>query len=334
MRILPPLIALGLSACITTPPLKPKPPEVKPEQKPNVLLHLGDDVARDGDQASAISLYRTAAKTNPSDPEPLVHLGEAFTAANDADRAEQAFRGALALDKDRRDARFGLAIALIAQRRLGEALPVLQAMDNGKPDPRLLRAEGTALAMLGRAAEAQAVFRRGLAAAPTDATLHGDLALSLALSHDEAGALAEMRAAVAAPQPDPREDANAVLVLGLLGHDDEARQRGAKTIGSDATQTLLARVDAARHAANAGEEAAALGVLTSGSPSAPPARTGLLPAPENTMPVTAPAPASAPAPAADYSPTNSARLAAPSPTGPTPTPSQTHPGMPAGNPAP
>ena len=273
-----------LAACVTSPPPRPTPPAVKASDKPQILTRLGDDVRKNGDPASAVALYRSASAAAPHDPVPLTHLGEALNDAGDPQRAEQAFRTALTLQPQNQAAQHGLAVALLAQGRAAEALPLLQALDRPGAGARLLGAEGTALDMLGRHPEAQATYRRGLQADPTDAALHGNLALSLALQGQAGPALAELRAAVGAPQPDPRQEANAVLVLALLGRTDEARQRGSQTLGAAGTQSLIDRAEAARHTTDPVRQAQSLGVLTSASPAAPAAPLSLLPPP----PVSAP----------------------------------------------
>jgi Flp pilus assembly protein TadD len=259
------------------------------------MLRIADDVKRSGDGRGAIILYRGAAQEAPSDPLPLQRLGTALLDANEAERAEQAFRSALTLRADDPPARRGLALSLLAQGRAAEALPILQTLEASGSDARLLRAEGTAFDMLGRSAEAQAAFRRGIARAPSDADLHGNLALSLALSGNAADALAELRAALAAPQPDPRQEGNAVLVLSLLGRTAEAEVRGTQTLGTEATISLMRRAARARAAETSADRLAALGVLTSSLTAAPPATSSLLPPPETTS-VTGAAPANSEAP--------------------------------------
>jgi Flp pilus assembly protein TadD len=276
-------VALGLigmlAACVTSPPPRPTPPAVKAADKPRILTRLGDDVRRSGDAASAVALYQSASAAAPRDPVPLTHLGEALNDSGDPQRAEQAFRTALTLQPDDKAAQHGLAVALLAQGRPAEALTLLQALDKPGAGARLLGAEGTALDMLGRRQEAQAVYRRGLQADPTDAALHGNLALSLALEGQQSAALTELRAAIGAPQPDPRQEANAVLVLALLNRVDEARARGAQTIGPAGTETLIGRADLARQTGDPLRQAQALGVLTSARPAQPPAPRTLLPPP-------------------------------------------------------
>jgi Flp pilus assembly protein TadD len=272
-----------LSACVTSPPPRPLPPAVKAADKPHMLTRLGDDVRRGGDAAGAVALYRAAAAAAPRDPVPLTNMGEALNEAGDPQRAEQAFRAALTLQTGDPAAQQGLAVALLAQGRPAEALPLLQALDKPGAGARLLGAEGTALDMLGRHADAQAVYRRGLQADPTDAALHGNLALSLALAGQAEASLAELRAAIGAPLPDPRQEANAVLVLVLLDRLDEARVRGGQTIGPAGTEMLIDRAATARQTSDPLLQAQALGVLTAPGMAAAP--RSLLPPPLVTAPM-------------------------------------------------
>jgi tetratricopeptide (TPR) repeat protein len=217
---------------------------------------------RSGDAAGALGLYRAASAADPRNADVLQRMGAAFLALHDAPRAEQAFRGALASEPRNRAARRGLALALLEEGNAAQALPILQQLAADSSDPALLRAEGTALDMVGQPRAAQAVYRQGLRLDPIDADLHGDLALSLALSGDAADALAQMQAAIASPNPDPRQNANAVLVLALTGNAAAARTRGDATIGGSATDALLARAQQVAAAVDARQRAVAVGMLT------------------------------------------------------------------------
>lgn len=264
-----------------------------------MLTRLGDDMSRGGDPSGAVKLYRAAYQADPSDSHNLQRMGEAFLDMNEPMRAEQAFRGALTLAPGDDATKRGLALSLLAQGRAAEALTLLQQVAADSTDPRLLRAEGTALDMLGRQSEAQAIYRKALGYAPIDADLHGNLALSLALSGDAQDALREMQAAIASPNPDPRQDANVVLVLALTGNVAAAQARGETTIGAAATQELLARADQARAATTAPARAVAIGLMTAGGESEMPLIT---PAPTNPSPA-------APSPVANASPAAPQKIA-------------------------
>lgn len=287
-----------------------------------MLTRLGDDMSRGGDPAGAVKLYRAAYQADPTDPHNLQRMGEAFLEMNAPMRAEQAFRGALTLAPGDDATKRGLALSLLAQGRAAEALSLLQQVAANSTDPRLLRAEGTALDMLGRQTEAQAIYRKALRHAPIDADLHGNLALSLALSGDAQNALREMQASVASPNPDPRQDANVVLVLALTGNVAAAQARGEATIGAAATQELLARANAARSATTAPARAVAIGLMTTGGEHEMPL---IIPAPASPAPV-APSPvanASSPAPRTEVA--QQAEAALPGSPLPTPTTSPTDP---------
>lgn len=244
----------------------PAPPPVQslPQGRPKMLMRLGDDLARSGDEAGALAMYRAALTAAPRDPQVLERMGTAFLALGDGPRAEQAFRGALAIAPGEPGAERGLGLALLAEGEAAAALPILAELATRSPDPRLLGAEGTALEMTGHPRQAQAAFRRGLEEAPTDADLHADLALSLALSGEAESALGEMQAALAAPEPDPRLAGNAVLVLALAGREEEARARGDATIGAAETEAVLGRAEEVMALADARMRAEAVGLLMTG----------------------------------------------------------------------
>jgi Flp pilus assembly protein TadD len=271
-----PLLAL-CAGCVASAPPKQGQRTLSASQRPEMLTRLGDDMRRNGDAPGAVGLYRAASLAAPHDPAPLERMGDAFMDMNDPARAEQAFRGELVIDPANVVAERGLALALLGQRRAAEALPILHTLAQGSSDPALLRAEGTALDMVGQPKQAQDVYRRALQLAPIDANLHGNLALSLALSGDGPNALTEMQAAIASPNPDPRQAANAVLVLALTGNAAAAQARGEATIGAPATEVLMMRAQQALATTDASARAIAVGVLISNSSTPPPFASTLLP---------------------------------------------------------
>ena len=200
-----PIATGALCAACSTPrppafPPAPTPVSISSDQRPELLVRLGSDMRRDGDAAGAVNLYRTASLTDPRDPKMLQHMGDAFLEMNDPARAEQAFRGALSVAPGDTAANRGLALSLLAKAGHPSRFQSLQGLADGSSDPHLLRAEATALDILGRQSEAQPIYRKALRFAPIDANLHGNLALSLAISGDSGQALQEMQAARGVPQ--------------------------------------------------------------------------------------------------------------------------------------
>ncbi len=213
-------------------------------------------------------MYESAARErkdvdarDPRNPLALRCMGQALAEMNQPARAEQAFLAALVVDGSDPVVRRALGLAQLRLQRPDQAAVSLQPLAATTTDPQLLRLYGTALAMSGRPDEAAAAYHCGLALAPADAALHGNLALALAAADRTDEAMAELDAAVAAPIPDPRQDANAVLVLALLGRYSEARMRaqGAQ-LGPQATDMLLARAARARQAPDAAGRSQALGL--------------------------------------------------------------------------
>lgn len=260
------LVALLLAGCAD---VSDHPRSVGRDGQPLSLVQLGDSLQRTGDAESAETMYRAAVGQDGRNAAALERLGQASMALGDSARAEQAFRAALVLNGGSATTRYGFAVALLAQRRSGEALPLLAALVGEQPVARTLRTYGVALDMVGHQAEAQAAYRRGLELAPADPNLHGNLALSLAASGQMQAAMAEMRAAQLAPLPDPRQDVNSILLLAVAGQDGEARRQGIALLGPARVEVVLRQAGRVRAAPDPPSRAIALGLLTGPQPSAP-----------------------------------------------------------------
>ena len=258
------LLGAGLAACsqahITS--TEPKPPPVTDQlSTPAGLIKLGDDVRRQGDAAGALLIYQAASSQDSRDPAALSRIGFVSIDLGQPLRAEQAFRAILTADPQNEDARFGLGISLLAEQKINDALPILGSLAQTSTDMRLLRGYAVALDMAGRPAEAQRYYRKALARAPTDPDLHGDLALSLAVAGDTAGAVAESDRAVASVLPNTRQRANNVLLLALAGRTDEARKRGRQWLGDAQTDAIINQAMLVQQAPDPASRAKALGLM-------------------------------------------------------------------------
>lgn len=227
------------------------------------LIRMGDNLRAAGDLAGAAEFYRGASLKGPTDLAPLVRLGDLRRAEGDDAQAEAAYRVVLATAPRDVGASAGLAATLLSQGRGADALALLEPLAQGSPDARTLRNLGVALDMVGRQADAQATYRRGLAAAPADADLHGNLAFSLAISGDTEAALRSMQTAAALPSGQAWQPANLMLLLAMAGREDTARMRAqAAGMPAETFVALLEQGHRARDATTPGGRAAALGVAT------------------------------------------------------------------------
>ena len=235
----------------------------KPEDLGSVasLVRVGDNLRANGDLAGAAGFYRSASLKAPIDPVPLVRLGDLHHAEGNDVQSEAAYRIALAAAPQDAGANGGLAAALLTQGRSAEALAILEPLAKDSLDARTLRNLGVALDMAGRQEEAQATYRRGLAVAPADADLHGNLALSLAISGDVEAALRSMRTAASLPAARTWQPANLVLLLTMAGREGEARAQAAG-MPPRTLATVLNQGRRARSAITPAARALALGVAT------------------------------------------------------------------------
>lgn len=274
------------------------------------LMRMGDSLRATGDLADAAEFYRGASLKEAAGPAPLVRLGDLRRAEGDDAQAEAAYRLALAAAPRDPGAVGGLAAVLLRQGRGADALALLEPLARNNPDARTLRNLGVALDMAGRQGEAQAAYRRGLAAAPADADLHGNLAFSLAISGDTEAALRSMQTAALLPARLAWQPTNLALLLAMAGQEDEARARAAD-MPAEALAAVLDQGRRARNAATPAARAVALGVAME----APRPTAAFLAAASEAKPAERPAQPQAqpPAPDPDPAPARSRPLQAASP---------------------
>lgn len=93
---------------------------------PAVLAQLGFYYAEEKRWREALALMDRVAEAKPGDVEIQFNRGYLAQQLNDHHRAIAAFNAVLALAPDHDRALYGLALSLIALRRLDEAVPVLE----------------------------------------------------------------------------------------------------------------------------------------------------------------------------------------------------------------
>ena len=165
------------------------------------MLRMARDAERDGHPAAAVLLYRQAHEARPFASEPLVAWGLLANRLGEPEVALSLLTAAVAMDSGDRQARRGLADALVSLDRGAEAVAVyerLLAEDAGDGDA--WRGKGEALDALGERQRSEAAYRRGLSLT-SDAPDPGDV-LTLSLQPSAApGAANAPGTRVAAAEP-------------------------------------------------------------------------------------------------------------------------------------
>lgn len=187
-------------------------------------LRLADSAAAQGDHETAATLYRREFAANPDSIDALVGLGQSYRNLGQTRRGEQALREAMSRRPDDPEIMLELARTQLADGRAEDALKTLQrAQEEAPRDLRIITARGIALDQLGRHAEAQVEYRKGLKIDPTDFALLSNLALSRGLSGEPGAGIEILKELVRDSQATARTRGNLALLYGLAGREREAR---------------------------------------------------------------------------------------------------------------
>ena len=187
------------------------------------LMRIGAAAQGGGDLVNALGVFRRAAEVAPLNPAPLAAAGDVLLAMGSVNEAIVSYNNALLRNQQYQPALVGLAKAFLKSGKPALALdPLGKAYALTPDDPKVLLLFGVAKDFSGEHAEAQAWYRRGLAAAPNDPALTTNLALSLALSGDYALAVATLQPVAMAPGALPQERQTLALIYGLRGNLAEA----------------------------------------------------------------------------------------------------------------
>ncbi len=196
-----------------------------------LLLYCGK-LSDAGELPTAASICERAYNIDPTDPRPLLKLGEIFTAMERLPQAASAYLTVLEQTPHNVEARYLLGKTYIAMGRHDLALQELQfALTVSPEDARVYNALGIANGMLGNTAAAQQAFKDGLKVAPDDVSLRNNLGLALVLDglHDEGIAMLKDVAL------DPA--ANATTIRNLQLAESIAQSASANQAIADANTT-------------------------------------------------------------------------------------------------
>lgn len=194
------------------------------------LMRMAKQAESAGRDENAAALYRQAHELHPFDSAPLTAWGFLANRVGAHDQAIDIFEKALAVDGKDRDARRGLANALVNLDRPQEALAHYDALIAQDPeDHRAWNGKGVTLDLLGEHAAAQESYREGLAAAPENPSLANNLGLSLALDGQFDEAIETLNSIASGDIDMVTARQNLALAYGLAGRDNDA----ARTAGRD-----------------------------------------------------------------------------------------------------
>ena len=299
------LASLALAGCATAPQQHAQTgsDRMAEQNSMQAMLQLAARTESSGNAAAAREIYGKVAARYPEQPAGYLGLARTSYRSGDPAEASQHYRTALTYAPESVDARYGLGKALLASDRPEAAIEQFDRLIGDEAaDTRPYVAKGVALDMIGRHAEAQAVYRSGLELGPMNVALRTNLGLSLALAGDYKTALRVLEDAARDPKATARTRQNLALVYGLAGEMEDAAATGSADLGQGTVRRNLAYYRALRSARAITDAAARTRAVPDASEAAARARTQIAAADADapTAPV-APAPI-APAPIADVAP--------------------------------
>lgn len=222
------------------------------------LMRMGSFAEERGDLASAIAIYRRARAASPNWSTPLIRLGRVLMMSGALQEAQGAYRDAVDRDPDNTDALRGLANTQIALGDPGAAIGILDTALQIEPSPALYNSQGVAFDLTGNHVQAQNAYEQGLLLTPRDPDLRINLAVSLSLTGDLAGALELARAVGQSPAATPRHRQNYAMLLTFSGDLDAARRVARMDMDDRQAAMAVNRFLVIAQIANTAERAAAI----------------------------------------------------------------------------
>ena len=186
------------------------------------MVRMGDYALAQGDRVTAASLYEQALSVDPDASEALDRLGRIQEQVGASVSAVETYRRAVERAPNDPEALRRLGNALIAQTYPERAMTYLQQSLAIDDTPQVRNSLGVALDLIGQHGLAQEQYRAGIGDVTADLDLRSNLALSLALDGDYAGAVALAGEVTRDGTATSRHRQTFALVLGLAGQMDEA----------------------------------------------------------------------------------------------------------------
>jgi Flp pilus assembly protein TadD len=191
---------------------------------PMSMERVADASLQSGDAKSAASIYRKILLEEPRNAQVKVKLGNSLIALNAPRQALSYYRSATVDAPDYVQAHHGAGRAHLMLDQPDLALPFLQKALLLEPNPQNYAGLGVAYDLLSQYDKAQATYRSGLRAYPTNLELRNNLGLSLLLNGDPESAIAILQSVAYAPESNIQHRSNLAMAYGLSGNMKAAKR--------------------------------------------------------------------------------------------------------------
>jgi Flp pilus assembly protein TadD len=227
------------------------------------FMRLAADVEKRGDPATAAALYERASTQPGADLKVWLKLGQTRLDSRDPRGAERAFQQALELAPDNAQGLLGLGTAQLREGKLERAVNALsQAANISKQAPAYNRL-GIAQILRGQPNAAQVAFKQSLSLVPGDLDIQSNLALAYALGGQSQRALDDIRKVTQSPRAQARHQRNELLVLVLVGREQESMNTPLDDISPAERQQLLVEARRIKAISDPKAQARELGLIDS-----------------------------------------------------------------------
>ncbi|MCZ4281936.1 tetratricopeptide repeat protein [Kiloniella laminariae] len=152
------------------------------------VYNIAEETYKRGDIRTAIGLYQRAFELDPSNPRPMIRIGEILIRQGEHLAAGQAYRQALVVEPKNTEAKRGLGVSFLSRGQVDLAIEQFSEGLAIEKDSKLLNVMGVAYDKKEERQTAQKYYREGLEMDPDNLTLRSNLGLSLAHAgqHNEA----------------------------------------------------------------------------------------------------------------------------------------------------
>lgn len=161
----------------------------------------------------AIAQYEKICTLQPNDVEDRMVLGQLYTVKHESDKAEAAFKSALAIEPDSEDAVLNLARLFAENGNLKQTIQVIEAVPEGSRSPKMEFTLGAAYDQIKDSKNAVVAYKRAAGMEPTDLQTIDALAQALLSDNQFDEALKEYRLLA---QADPQNSEAQVHIAEIL----------------------------------------------------------------------------------------------------------------------